>query len=327
MLGYFGIYCFQGRCMHPDECWCNGGWQGPDCSECIPYWNCVNGFCEEPFECKCLEGFIGKDCNATMNQDGNWGQWGAWSTCSATCGEGIESRKRFCNDPKPSGDGLYCSKDGSVGTETRPCPGLIPCSLGWSPWSDFGTCSVTCGSGLRTRSRECLGDPSSCPGPATDSIECDAGSCWSQWSDFGPCSVTCGIGVETRTRTCLGDPAACPGEATDSIQCDAGSCWSEWSDFGPCSTTCEAGEQTRTRDCLGDISACPGERVEIIACNGPPCPIGMSFPLSTIATTISTTFPTSLETTNSPPPQNLVPSNLILRKNPNGSYNLKPILK
>ena len=54
------INAFQGICMHPNECWCKGGWQGVDCSECIPYWACVNGFCEEPHECKCFEGFIGK---------------------------------------------------------------------------------------------------------------------------------------------------------------------------------------------------------------------------------------------------------------------------
>ena len=218
---------------------------------------------------KDLRFFLGKDCNSTMNQDGNWGQWGAWSTCSATCGSGIETRKRFCNDPKPSGDGQYCSKDGSVGTETRPCPGLIPCSLGWSPWSDFGSCSVTCGSGLRTRTRECLGDTSNCPGTATDSIECDAGLCWSQWSDFGPCSVTCGLGVQTRSRTCLGDPSACPGEAIDGIQCDAGSCWSQWSDFGPCSVTCGLGLRTRTRTCLGDPSACPGVAVQTVSAAKP----------------------------------------------------------
>ena len=58
---YFGQNYSQGICMHPDECWCNGGWQGTDCSECIPYWNCVNGFCDEPFECKCLEGFVGNN--------------------------------------------------------------------------------------------------------------------------------------------------------------------------------------------------------------------------------------------------------------------------
>jgi len=296
-----GCHPEHGICMHPEECWCKGGWQGVDCSQCIPYWNCVNGYCDEPHECKCFEGFVGKDCNSTMNQDGNWGQWGAWSTCSATCGSGIETRKRLCNDPKPTGDGQYCSKDGSVSTETRPCPGLISCSLGWSAWSTFGTCSVTCGSGLRIRSRECLGDLSNCPGPSTDSIECDAGVCWSQWSDFGPCSVTCGLGLQTRTRTCLGDPSACPGVAADSIQCDAGPCWSQWSDFGPCSTTCGSGEQTRTRSCLGDLSTCLGANTEIVACEDLlPCPI---------------------ETTETPLPQIPIPSNSLFRKNPNGSYN------
>ena len=30
---------------------------------------------------------------------GNWGQWDSWSACSG----GIQTRKRACNDPKPSG--------------------------------------------------------------------------------------------------------------------------------------------------------------------------------------------------------------------------------
>ena len=220
--------------------------------------------------------FLGKDCNATMNQDGNWGQWGSWSTCSVTCGSGTETRRRFCNDPKPTGTGRYCSKDGSLSTETRPCPNLPSCgtATGWSQWSDFGSCSVTCGSGVRTRRRECLGDASQCPGPSVDTIACDEGLCWSQWSDFGPCSVTCGLGLRTRTRTCLGDPAACPGEAADSVECDAGSCWSEWSNFGPCSVTCGTGQQVRTRSCLGDQAFCIGDNSEAIICNRIPCPIG-----------------------------------------------------
>jgi hypothetical protein len=81
--------------MHPDECWCRPGWIGQDCSECIPYWNCVNGFCEKPFECQCNPGYIGKDCNATTDTDGEWGAWGAWSDCSTTCGTyGTETRTR-----------------------------------------------------------------------------------------------------------------------------------------------------------------------------------------------------------------------------------------
>lgn len=38
------------------------------------------------------------------------GQWGSWSTasCSVSCGDGIGSRKRNCESPKPSVDGKNC---------------------------------------------------------------------------------------------------------------------------------------------------------------------------------------------------------------------------
>ncbi|XP_063443453.1 slit homolog 1 protein-like [Mytilus trossulus] len=38
------------------------------------------------------------------------GQWGPWSTasCSLSCGNGIGSRKRNCENPKPSVDGKDC---------------------------------------------------------------------------------------------------------------------------------------------------------------------------------------------------------------------------
>ena len=66
---------FQGHCTRPDECWCKPGYQGPTCSECVPYWNCVHGTCEQPFECNCDPGWLGMDCNATESTDGNWGNF------------------------------------------------------------------------------------------------------------------------------------------------------------------------------------------------------------------------------------------------------------
>ncbi|KAK6731433.1 hypothetical protein RB195_007728 [Necator americanus] len=46
-----------------------------------------------------------------------WGSWSAWSECSATCGESIQKRYRFCENPEPK-RGVDC-----VGemTETRTC--------------------------------------------------------------------------------------------------------------------------------------------------------------------------------------------------------------
>lgn len=32
--------------------------------------------------------------------NGGWGQWSTWSHCSRTCGTGVQSAERECNNPK-----------------------------------------------------------------------------------------------------------------------------------------------------------------------------------------------------------------------------------
>ena len=50
--------------------------------------------------------------------DGNWSPWVSWTTCSVTCGVGIMTRDRFCDNPEPQHGGLYC--DGFA-QETEGC--------------------------------------------------------------------------------------------------------------------------------------------------------------------------------------------------------------
>ncbi|XP_076444113.1 adhesion G-protein coupled receptor G4-like [Babylonia areolata] len=52
----------------------------------------------------------------------------------------------------------------------------------WGSWGPYGSCSVTCGTGTKIRSRQCDNPPpfyggSPCNGPSTDISECTAGSC------------------------------------------------------------------------------------------------------------------------------------------------------
>ena len=49
----------------PETCLCKPGWQGPNCTECVPYWNCQHGYCEQPWECICKPGYHGAQCNET----------------------------------------------------------------------------------------------------------------------------------------------------------------------------------------------------------------------------------------------------------------------
>ena len=57
--------------------------------------------------------------------DGNWSEWGDWSSCSLTCGVGVQNRSRTCTNPSPAFGGASCPGDSS---EPRfcnedPCPG------------------------------------------------------------------------------------------------------------------------------------------------------------------------------------------------------------
>ena len=57
--------------------------------------------------------------------DGGWSDYSRWSSCSAKCGAGKMSRKRYCNNPVPFNGGKSC--DGND-EETKDCQG-DPCSV------------------------------------------------------------------------------------------------------------------------------------------------------------------------------------------------------
>ncbi|XP_044005603.1 A disintegrin and metalloproteinase with thrombospondin motifs 18-like [Aphidius gifuensis] len=40
--------------------------------------------------------------------NGGWSDYGSFSKCSRTCGGGIKSRHRYCNNPTPMYGGQYC---------------------------------------------------------------------------------------------------------------------------------------------------------------------------------------------------------------------------
>ena len=74
----------------------------------------------------------------------------------------------------------------------------------WTTWSLWTTCSVTCGEGLRMRTRSCQGSPEQCQGDAIQEqtcveVDCHV-PCWAEWSDWSPCSKLCGTGVQERNR-------------------------------------------------------------------------------------------------------------------------------
>ena len=40
--------------------------------------------------------------------NGNWGSWSSFGSCSVTCGNGVYSRSRQCDNPTPANGGSQC---------------------------------------------------------------------------------------------------------------------------------------------------------------------------------------------------------------------------
>uniref|UniRef100_A0A914HD48 Peptidase M12B domain-containing protein n=1 Tax=Globodera rostochiensis TaxID=31243 RepID=A0A914HD48_GLORO len=152
------------------------------------------------------------DCN--LKECATWSQWATWSDCSLLCGKGMRSRSRRC----PAG-----STCPGTGVEQQPC-NEQPCDqsadsqtgLMWSDWSAWGPCSVSCGNGVRRRTRACHRE--NCAGSHFESAICNEAECavsdalWGGWGYWSPCSESCGFGVRRRVRKCYGsgDLHKCP---------------------------------------------------------------------------------------------------------------------
>ncbi|XP_021098568.1 hemicentin-1 [Heterocephalus glaber] len=177
-------------------------------------------------------------------------------------------------------------------------PVIVRVHGGFSPWSAWRPCSVTCGTGIQKRSRLCNnplpangGKP--CQGLDSEMRNCQNKLCpvdghWSEWSPWQECSKSCGHGNRTRTRTCSNPSAQhggrpCEGNAVEIIMCNIRPCpvhgaWSPWHPWGRCSKSCGEGTQMRTRLCNNpppsfDGSYCSGAETQMQMCNERPCPV------------------------------------------------------
>ena len=92
--------------------------------------------------------------------------------------EVLSHRMRQCESPPcegPSVQNRLCN--------VHPCRsnqvGLAGAGGQWSCWTDWSDCSVSCGVGVRSRTRECLG-PEGCEGPrlVRETCEMPAASLW-----------------------------------------------------------------------------------------------------------------------------------------------------
>ncbi|XP_038063563.1 A disintegrin and metalloproteinase with thrombospondin motifs 6-like isoform X2 [Patiria miniata] len=284
--------CGHLACLHPNGQCVGTGVASLDGTSCGTNRWCVEGNCVDV-----------TTVNPPPGQPPVDGGWSAWTTgpCSVTCGQGVQSRTRQCNNPPPQNGGQQCS---GSSTDTLTCfQEACPVSVngGWSPWSPFGACSVTCGGGQRTRTRTCTNPTPQngglpCFGSGTSSQVCNTQACpvvinggWSSYQFDGPCSATCGGGQQTLRRTCdnprpQNGGANCVGSNVQIINCNTQEClsvvdggWSSWQNQGSCSRTCGGGQQTQIRYCTNPVpqnggAYCVGSSTQTINCNTQSCP-------------------------------------------------------
>ncbi|XP_035824222.1 uncharacterized protein LOC101853604 [Aplysia californica] len=184
------------------------------------------------------DGAIDEDLALPPRVDGNWGQWTSYGSCSVSCGAvGTKVRTRACDDPAPQNNGEDCQGSGSQSQSCDMTGTPCPVNGGWTNWSGWTSCSVTCGTGDQFNYRSCTNPApahggSDCSGVDTQTRSCDTGvSCavhgaWGTWGAWSACSLSCGgIGTVERTRVCdrpapLHGGNYCPGSDTSTDTCD-----------------------------------------------------------------------------------------------------------
>lgn len=144
--------------------------------------------------------FGGKDCpEAGRNQtdrcseypcpvDGYWSEWTEWTQCpeidcQVEANPEMSTRTRECDNPQPVYGGLDCLEVPADETEkARECEiPFCPVNGGWSAWTEW-QCSVTCGSGIKSRQRTCSNPVPAhggqdCSGELTQTDDCSLSEC------------------------------------------------------------------------------------------------------------------------------------------------------
>lgn len=196
--------------------------------------------------------------------------YSTWSTCSSTCGSGVETRTAICT--RSDGTAVAASYCGPQQPLSRACTNYTGCTFGWV--QAWGTCSSSCGIGTQSTVNSCQRSDGTavptvnCTGvaPAGVAQSCSSfSSCSYSWtySAWSSCSIGCGTGVQTRTATCTRSDGTTVADSycTGAKQALAQACsnytsctytWQagSWSACSSSCTTAVPGTQSRSVTCL-----------------------------------------------------------------------------
>ncbi|XP_053349644.1 SCO-spondin [Clarias gariepinus] len=278
--------------------------------------------------CSCVDGVLScTNLTCAGKSSCSWSSWSNWASCSVTCGEGQRTRFRSLIPETPDADCQFeevqhkpcdpgpcpplCLHDNqslSVGDtwlegECKQCTCIpegeycqdIYCRVdgGWTPWSAWSHCSVTCGEGNQIRTRACVNPPprnngTHCPGAERETQHCHSAPCLDDlcpWSSWSACSRSCGAGVVSRHRHCLCEEAgdhACPisiereRQKEETRLCYKQPCpecpMSEWSEWSLCSCVSQRQQRYRVPLLLATrVQHCPEIEKQSRACKPQEC--------------------------------------------------------
>uniref|UniRef100_A0A7E4W9T4 Papilin n=1 Tax=Panagrellus redivivus TaxID=6233 RepID=A0A7E4W9T4_PANRE len=160
---------------------------------------------------------------------------GEWSSCSVTCGKGVQTRTPFCIDTATQGrvEDALCDEANSTKPEVeKPCE-TVDCEAEWFE-GDWEECSQTCGDlGTQYRvvychkvykdGRRMTVDDDNCTATRPEVQQsCNRFSC-PEWSagPWSACSEKCGDAKQYRSVTCRSEKAGEEGKLLPADSCNA----------------------------------------------------------------------------------------------------------